>query len=161
MWFCDHVSLSSCVTLTAWHITGRYTFRADSLAIADNTSLLNQAHVQYQSGTGGSTVEKPAETQTSIWLASHLVRVCNSRSEVHEFEYPMRKDPWHQVFLQDAMTSIQYILYLSLSLNKSYGVTFAFDLSFHMLFLHRYMENCIEIAIVVRVQIVSEIITMC
>jgi hypothetical protein len=29
---------------------------------ADNTYLLNQAHVQYQSGTGGSTVEKPAET---------------------------------------------------------------------------------------------------
>jgi hypothetical protein len=73
----------------------------------------------------------------------------------------MRKDPWHQVFLQDAMTSIQYILYFSRSLNKSYGVTFAFDLSFHILFLHGYMENCIEIAIVVRVQIVSEIITMC
>jgi hypothetical protein len=99
--------------------------------------------------------------QTSIWLSSHLVRARNSRSEVHEFEYPMRKDPWHQVFLQDAMTSIQYILYLSRSLNKSYGVTFAFDLSFHMLFFHRYMENCIEIAIVVRVQIVFEIITMC
>jgi hypothetical protein len=31
-------------------------------AMADNTYLLNQAHVQYQSGTGGSTVEKPAET---------------------------------------------------------------------------------------------------
>jgi hypothetical protein len=46
-------------------------------ATADSTrysiSLLNQAHVQYQSGTGGSTVEKPAKTQTSIRLASHLV----------------------------------------------------------------------------------------
>jgi hypothetical protein len=41
--------------------------------IADNTTQLNQAHVQYLRGTGGSTVEKPAETQTSIWLASHLV----------------------------------------------------------------------------------------
>ncbi len=29
---------------------------------ADNTSLLNQAHGQYQYGTGGSPVEKPAET---------------------------------------------------------------------------------------------------
>ncbi len=46
-------------------------------AAADNTSLLNQAHVQYQSGTGGSTVEKPAGTQTSIRLANHLVRVPN------------------------------------------------------------------------------------
>ncbi len=47
---------------------------ADSLALqthlanamADSASLLNQAHVQYQSVTGGSTVEKPAETQTNI-----------------------------------------------------------------------------------------------
>ncbi len=31
-------------------------------ATADNTSLLNQAHVLYQHSTGGSTVEKPAET---------------------------------------------------------------------------------------------------
>ncbi len=31
-------------------------------ATADSISLLKQAHVQYQSGTGGSTVEKPAET---------------------------------------------------------------------------------------------------
>jgi hypothetical protein len=44
---------------------------------ADSTSLLNQAHVQYQSGTGGSTVEKPAKTQTSIRLTSHLVRAPN------------------------------------------------------------------------------------
>ncbi len=54
-----------------------------------DTSLLNQAHVQYQSGSGGSTVEKPAETQTSIRLASHLVMVPNSRSGGHEFESPM------------------------------------------------------------------------
>ncbi len=31
-------------------------------ATADNTFLLNQAHVQYQSGTGASTVKKHAET---------------------------------------------------------------------------------------------------
>ncbi len=31
-------------------------------ATADNTSLLNQAHEQYQSSTGGSIVEKPAKT---------------------------------------------------------------------------------------------------
>jgi hypothetical protein len=49
---------------------------------ADSTSLLNQAHVQYQSGIGGSTAEKPAETQTSIELASHLVRAPNLRSGV-------------------------------------------------------------------------------
>jgi hypothetical protein len=30
-------------------------------AMADNTSLLNQAHVQYQNNTGGSIVEKPSE----------------------------------------------------------------------------------------------------
>ncbi len=36
--------------------------------------LLYRAHVQYQSSIGGSTVEKPAETPTSIGLASHLVR---------------------------------------------------------------------------------------
>jgi hypothetical protein len=46
---------------------------------ADNTSLLNLAHVQYQRGTEGSTVEKPAETQISFRLASHhLVRAPNS-----------------------------------------------------------------------------------
>ncbi len=36
---------------------------------ADNTALLNKAHEQYQSSTGGSTVEKLAETQISIRLA--------------------------------------------------------------------------------------------
>jgi hypothetical protein len=33
-----------------------------------------------------------AETQTSIWLASHLVRVPNSRSGGHEFKSPMRRE---------------------------------------------------------------------
>ncbi len=61
-------------------------------ATADDTSLLNQAHVQYQSGTGGSTIEKPAETQTSIRLASHIVREPNSRCGGHEFKTLMRQE---------------------------------------------------------------------
>ncbi len=61
-------------------------------ATADHTSLLNQTHVQYQSGTGGITVEKPAKTQTSIRLVSHLVRAPNSRSGGYEFESPMRQE---------------------------------------------------------------------
>ncbi len=50
-------------------------------------------------------VEKPAETQTSIRLASHLVRVPDSRSGGHELKSPLRrqlgaltkkwKDPFH------------------------------------------------------------------
>ncbi len=44
-------------------------------AMADNTSLLNESHVQYQCGTGGSPVEKPPETQTSIRLAIKLERL--------------------------------------------------------------------------------------
>ena len=35
-------------------------------------------------------VEKPAETQISIRLASHLVKALNSRSGGREFESPMR-----------------------------------------------------------------------
>jgi len=50
----DHVSLSGCVMLAVWHITGRLTC---PMATADNnTSLLNQ------SITGRSTVEKSAQT---------------------------------------------------------------------------------------------------
>jgi hypothetical protein len=58
----------------------------------DDTFLLNQAHVQYQSGTGGNTVDKPAETLTSIRLASHLVRAPNSSSRGHEFNSPMPQE---------------------------------------------------------------------
>jgi hypothetical protein len=61
-------------------------------ATADESSQLNQAHVQCQRGTGGSTIKRPAETRTSIWLASHLVRAPNSRSGGHEFESPMRQE---------------------------------------------------------------------
>jgi len=43
------------------------------------------------------TVENPAETQSSIRLASHLVRAPNSRSEGHEFESPM----WQQLSFTD------------------------------------------------------------
>jgi hypothetical protein len=60
-------------------------------ATADNTSLLNQIHVQHQSGTRGRTVEKLAETQSSIHLASHLVRAPKSRSGGHDFESSMRQ----------------------------------------------------------------------
>jgi hypothetical protein len=53
-------------------------------------------------------VEKPAETQTSIRLASHLVRAPNSRSGGRKFESLIRRElgaglkvkyPWGQVFL--------------------------------------------------------------
>jgi len=37
-------------------------------------------------------VEKPAETQTSIRLASHLVRGPNFRSGGREFDSPMRQE---------------------------------------------------------------------
>ncbi len=51
--------------------------------MADNTSLLNQ------SGTGGSTLEKPAKTLGIAFttVASNSVRVPNSRSK---FESPMQ-----------------------------------------------------------------------
>jgi hypothetical protein len=51
--------------------------------------------VQYQCSTGGSTVEKPAET--SIGLASHLVRAPNSRSGGHEFKSPV----WQELSAQN------------------------------------------------------------
>jgi hypothetical protein len=37
-------------------------------------------------------VEKPAEIQSSIQLACHLVRLPNSRSGGHEFESPIRRE---------------------------------------------------------------------
>jgi hypothetical protein len=43
-------------------------------------------------GTKDGGVGKPAETQTSIELASYSVRVPNSRSGGHEFESPMRRE---------------------------------------------------------------------
>jgi hypothetical protein len=56
-----------------------------------------------------SCKREPAETQTSIRLASHLIRAQNSRTGRHEFKSPMPrklvaltkkwKDPWGQVFL--------------------------------------------------------------
>jgi hypothetical protein len=51
-----------------------------------------------------SVVEKPAKTQISNRLASHLVSVPNSRSGGHEFGTRCTdkkwKDSWSQVFLQ-------------------------------------------------------------
>jgi hypothetical protein len=63
----DHMIISVCLAARSLQLD---TSLAGSLvwqnhltdAMTDNTSLPNQAHVQYQSGTKGSTVEKPAET---------------------------------------------------------------------------------------------------
>jgi hypothetical protein len=49
-------------------------------AIADDTSLLHQACVEYKHGTGASTEEKPAETQAKIELARYLVKAPNSKA---------------------------------------------------------------------------------
>ncbi len=75
----DHVSLSGCVMLTAWPFTGRLTCLTPWQTILHYQP--NQAHAQYQSGTGGSTVEKPAESL-------RLVSAPNSRSPGHDFESP-------------------------------------------------------------------------
>jgi hypothetical protein len=53
-------------------------------AKADNTSP-TKPMCSYQCGTGGSYVEKPAETWTIIPLASHLAGAPNSRSR-QEFD---------------------------------------------------------------------------
>jgi hypothetical protein len=76
------MSYLTCSTQSVWlrnarSLACRWQTRLPS-AIADDTFLLNQAHAQYQLGIGRSTVEKPAETQASIILASHLVRMPNS-----------------------------------------------------------------------------------
>ncbi len=74
-WSCQSVWLRNNCSW-AWH-----THLLD--AMADSASLLNQAQVQYQSATGGSTVEKSAKAQTSNRLSSHLVWARNSRSGGH------------------------------------------------------------------------------
>jgi hypothetical protein len=55
--------------------------------------ILLYTHVQYQCGTGGSYVEKPAETQTRVQLASHLVRAPNSKSGGREFGFQHGLEP--------------------------------------------------------------------
>jgi hypothetical protein len=50
--------------------------------------MLFNTQVQYQGGTVGSYVEKPAEAQASIRLAGHLVRAPNYHSRGREFESP-------------------------------------------------------------------------
>ncbi len=89
-WSHDPVSLSGCITLTAWHIIGVLSFLADSLARCHGRQYFSTKLSPKR--TGGSTVEKPAETQTSIQLASHLVGAPNSRPGGHEFESPMRRE---------------------------------------------------------------------
>jgi hypothetical protein len=90
----DHVSLSGCVTLAAWHVIGRLTCLADSLA---------GRHGRQYFSTKPSLCAVPKrywrehcreacqETQTSIWLASHLERLTPDLEE-HEFESPVRKE---------------------------------------------------------------------
>ncbi len=72
------MSSLTCRTQSVWLLNARSFERHWQThlpnAKADDNSLLIQAQVQYQRGTEGSTVEKPAETQASIPLASHLVR---------------------------------------------------------------------------------------
>jgi hypothetical protein len=46
------------------------TLLPDAITDIDNTSLLNQTHVLYQSGIGVSIIQKSTETQTSIQLDS-------------------------------------------------------------------------------------------
>ncbi len=41
------------------------------------------------------TVETPADTQTKIRLASHLVKAIYSRSRGHEYESPVKQDSEH------------------------------------------------------------------
>ncbi len=76
---------------------------------ADSTSLLNQAHVQYQCDTEGSTVEKRAETQISIRLAISLERLspevssnplCSGNSVQWLKTW---KDPWGHFSLQQPL----------------------------------------------------------
>ncbi len=84
-WSHNHVSLSGCSTLAAWHITRRLTH---SLTI-----LFYQTKPMFGTKrSGGSTLENPATTQTRIWLASHFVRAPYSRSGVHAFESPLRRE---------------------------------------------------------------------
>jgi hypothetical protein len=56
---------------------------------ADNTSLLNQPHV---GDWREHCREACQDTETSIRLASHLVRAFNSRSGGREFEFPIRQE---------------------------------------------------------------------
>ncbi len=73
----------SYVTFASWHITGRLTCPMPLLSI--------KLWVP-QRGTGGSYVDKPAETLRLASLASYLVRAPNSRSGGHEFKSPVRQE---------------------------------------------------------------------
>ncbi len=98
-WSHDHVSLSGCVTHLDWYVIGRLSSLADSLpdAMADRTSLLNQAHMQYH-------VEKPGKTPTITRLACHLVGA-PSRSGGHEFEPQMHGNSVHWLKVERLLVS--------------------------------------------------------
>jgi hypothetical protein len=90
-WSCQSVWLRN---THSWHVMDVLTCLADSLAQRhgrQNFSTKPRPCAVPKRYGRMSTVEKPAETQTSIQLASHLVRAPNSRSGGHEFESPMRR----------------------------------------------------------------------
>ncbi len=69
--------------------------------------------MQRKSGTGGTYVEKPAKTYTSIRLARHLVRAPHFQSEGREFEAPAWK--WTRLSdnIVDLWGSLRYMYYCS------------------------------------------------
>ncbi len=106
----DHVSLSDCVTLTAWHVTWQ-NHLPDATAGLCNTRnlswhlladlLARQTHLPKATSLHPSAVpswywrelQKPALTlRLASASYSHLIRAPNSRSGGHEFESPMRQE---------------------------------------------------------------------
>jgi hypothetical protein len=95
-----------CKTHIIWQITDRLT--CSTLRQTIRTVLL-YTQMQYQSGIGGHYVEKPADTQNNIWLASHLVRKPNSLSGWREFESPALTSSQHSVNIEDLWGTVFYI----------------------------------------------------
>jgi hypothetical protein len=95
-----------CKTHITWQITDRLT--CPTLRQTIRTVLL-YTQMQYQSGTGGHYAKKPAYTQNSIWLASHLVRVPNSLSGGREFESTALTSSRHSVNIEDLWGTVFYI----------------------------------------------------
>jgi len=103
----NYMSGCGCAMQAAQHVNGRLT-----CPTLQQTILL-YTQVQYQRGTGGTYVERAAETQTSIGLASHLVKAPISQSGRHEFESSARtwtrlygniEDFWAKVFYNKIFT---------------------------------------------------------
>jgi hypothetical protein len=72
------------------HLPGRLIYLADSLAWRHSRQYFftKPSPCMCSTSAVGNTVEKPAENQTSIGLACHLVRVANSWSGGYEFVFP-------------------------------------------------------------------------